>query len=230
MKVCPTCKRQGEFYHNRSTPDGLSRQCKSCHKQSAAVSLAKFRAGKTKTPEFRAKRRAKYAKRTGYVYKPPMTPEEIKAKKRKHYAENKAYYQKKNREWVQNNPVKNRMRVARRQARKADVPGGLTILQWLELKVMLNLRCLCCGRSEPYIRLQPDHVVPISKGGPDRIDNIQPLCSSCNQSKRDKTIDYRSDEIRRAVAEWIERATGLIVPEFGLERSSILAYSDMPVQ
>lgn len=33
-----------------------------------------------------------------------------------------------------------------------------------------------------------DHVVPLSKGGTNYIDNIVPACVSCNSSKRDKFL------------------------------------------
>lgn len=40
--------------------------------------------------------------------------------------------------------------------------------------------------------LTPDHVVPLSRGGTNYIDNIQPLCGPCNSQKHAKTIDFRS--------------------------------------
>ena len=49
-------------------------------------------------------------------------------------------------------------------------------------------RCLCCGS---YEKISLDHVIPISKGGKDEIENLQPLCKSCNSKKGIKTIDYR---------------------------------------
>jgi len=48
--------------------------------------------------------------------------------------------------------------------------------------------CLCCGSLK---KIALDHVIPVSKGGENSIDNLQPLCRSCNSRKSDKIIDYR---------------------------------------
>lgn len=44
--------------------------------------------------------------------------------------------------------------------------------------------CKICSRIE---NIQIDHIVPLSKGGTDDIDNLQLLCASCNVRKSDKT-------------------------------------------
>lgn len=49
-------------------------------------------------------------------------------------------------------------------------------------------KCLRCGS---LIKLTIDHIVPISKGGENKISNLQTLCKSCNSIKRDRFIDYR---------------------------------------
>lgn len=49
-------------------------------------------------------------------------------------------------------------------------------------------KCLKCGATE---EIQLDHVKPVSKGGKNEIDNLQPLCKSCNVSKGTKIEDYR---------------------------------------
>lgn len=55
--------------------------------------------------------------------------------------------------------------------------------------------CLCCGCNDP---LTVDHVIPLIKGGSNFIENLQPLCRFCNQSKNGRrSTDYR-DPIRLA--------------------------------
>lgn len=42
-------------------------------------------------------------------------------------------------------------------------------------------RCQLCGSTDD---LCIDHIVPVSKGGGDELDNLQVLCRSCNSRKR----------------------------------------------
>lgn len=64
---------------------------------------------------------------------------------------------------------------------------------WQMVKAMYDYRCLGCGKREPEIKLERDHVIPKSKRGAKSIKNIQPLCRACNSHKRVKTIDYRRE-------------------------------------
>ncbi len=79
----------------------------------------------------------------------------------------------------------------RRRSLKLSAEGSHTEEEWQELKAFYNYRCLCCGRQEPEIKLTRDHVIPLTQGGSDSIDNIQPLCAHCNSKKTNKHIDYR---------------------------------------
>lgn len=80
---------------------------------------------------------------------------------------------------------------AERRARQRNASGNFTRKEWQNLKRAWNYTCLCCGKSEPEIKLSQDHVVPLVLGGSNDIDNIQPLCVSCNSKKSGRYIDYR---------------------------------------
>lgn len=45
--------------------------------------------------------------------------------------------------------------------------------------------CIYCGSKE---NLSEDHIIPVSKGGPDTPTNIVVSCLKCNMSKKDKDI------------------------------------------
>lgn len=93
--------------------------------------------------------------------------------------------------WRRNNPDKALLNDHRRRARLRNAKGKFTLDEWLALKRAYEYTCLACRRQEPEIKLVPDHVVPIARGGANDIDNIQPLCEICNKRKNAKTIDYR---------------------------------------
>lgn len=76
----------------------------------------------------------------------------------------------------------------RMRARQLGLTEHFTDQEWEQLCQQYEGKCLNCGDSD---NLQPDHIIALSKGGPNTIDNIQPLCGKCNYEKRAKTIDYR---------------------------------------
>lgn len=75
-----------------------------------------------------------------------------------------------------------------RRMRLKEIEGSFTLEQWQEMKQKYNYTCPCCGRKEPEIKLSIDHIIPITKNGTNWINNIQPLCRSCNSKKGNKVV------------------------------------------
>ena len=85
-------------------------------------------------------------------------------------------------------PEKMQQKNANYKAKKKKSGGVITAKDWTDILEKYDKKCLCCGSRE---KLEMDHVVPLSIGGSNTKDNIQPLCRSCNARKGRKNIDYR---------------------------------------
>jgi 5-methylcytosine-specific restriction endonuclease McrA len=69
--------------------------------------------------------------------------------------------------------------------------GTFTQDEWQALCNYYGNKCLCCGRGDAPLTV--DHIVPLTRRGRNTIDNLQPLCGTCNTRKNARTIDYRPD-------------------------------------
>lgn len=66
------------------------------------------------------------------------------------------------------------------RAMRRGAAGRFTPTAWAEKLIEHGNRCAHCGAGG---RLEIDHIKPIKLGGTNMIDNVQPLCRSCNSSK-----------------------------------------------
>lgn len=63
------------------------------------------------------------------------------------------------------------------------------VIRFSRLNVWLRDRGTCqyCARKVPRHRMQYEHIIPQSKGGPTSWENIVIACADCNQRKADRT-------------------------------------------
>jgi hypothetical protein len=60
--------------------------------------------------------------------------------------------------------------------------------RWAVLK-RDSYKCTKCGSSpsaDHEVRLEVDHIIPVTKGGQNNIENLRTLCWKCNQGRKNK--------------------------------------------
>jgi uncharacterized protein YdaU (DUF1376 family) len=96
---------------------------------------------------------------------------------------------------------RNAEHAATRSQRLAEArsKGTHTPEEWAALVEVFSGKCVRCGTApdKPF----KDHILPIYKGGSDALENLQPLCPSCNSAKGPEEIDHRQN----ALPDWRER-------------------------
>lgn len=94
-----------------------------------------------------------------------------------------------NSKWGTETSERERNNAKKRSERLAEArkKGKHTAEEWKEMLEFFG-ECVKCGSKE---RLCKDHIVPLYQGGSDGIDNLEPLCMSCNSAKGPDDTDYR---------------------------------------
>jgi hypothetical protein len=179
-KPCTTCgqvKPMTAFYRCDNV-DGRQGQCKKCvaaYNKTMQESRAAANAVWRKNNIERAREQEKKRARRYLATKPGLRAKKLQYR----------------RDWGKKNRDITNAHRDNYEARKKGNGGTHTTGQWKSLCVRYGNTCLCCGGTKP---LTKDHVVPVSRGGCNDISNIQPLCRSCNSSKREMIIDFRGDK------------------------------------
>ena len=164
-KQCAKChqiKSSDCFHKDAAKPDGLNGNCKEC-RQGIYRSYYEQNGHENRAKSNRWNK---------------ANPEKMKASFGRWQIANREKYL----QMIRHNAKK-------RRALKLGSKGSHTRQQWFSLCVHYGNRCLCCGANGGLLTV--DHIVPLSKGGSDGIENIQPLCRSCNSRKHTKIVDYR---------------------------------------
>jgi len=211
---CRTWKLYDEFNRDKSRKSGFAPLCKACRRADRKANADRNRRyGKDYRERNAEKLRAYYARynaehsehyRLEAKRRREERPEEHRAAARARYAADKQKASDKNRRWRLANAERrqeymrayredNRDKLAfyasrREEWKRSNGGDGFSHEQWIALCGEYGNRCLRCGADG---KLEPDHVIPLCKGGPHDIGNIQPLCRSCNATKRDRAWDFR---------------------------------------
>lgn len=194
VKTCRSCKQilpVLDFYTRSDSKDGLHAQCKRCMSTQMKSNYAKNQ------EVIRQRVQARYQSLM------KTNPDIIRKSKREWYQKNKTRLQEKkrayiaanrqkhnlsSRQWAARNPHLVSMKWRKNRASKYQCAEHFTLSEWRTLCRTYENKCLGCGQ---FKQLEADHVVPLSVGGSNRIDNIQPLCRSCNAKKGKKIVDFR---------------------------------------
>jgi len=76
--------------------------------------------------------------------------------------------------------------------------GGGTIKrsEWIEKLKIVGNKCTYCSSTNS---IELDHIVPLSKGGINSIQNAQPLCRSCNRKKSNRILSNNPNEAYKQI-------------------------------
>lgn len=200
-KFCARCEQVlsvNLFGKHKGRKDGLSVWCKKCNLEYSKT----YRAD---DPERRkAYDKAYYERNKEKLYWDlkawrEANPEKHLAQIRKFNEENRERRNAQARLRNRLDPEKQRNKKHRRRALENDVESGFK----LSLQELLESQNGLCAGNDIYSNCEQsnkkiprwtvDHIIPLSRGGPDIWWNTQAMCRSCNSSKHDKTME-----------EWIE--------------------------
>lgn len=81
-----------------------------------------------------------------------------------------------------------RAKCHRRRVRARDGGVNFTGREWLELCEKSRWRCKYCRRLLDTRTVVQEHMLPLSRGGPNHIGNIAVSCAPCNRRKGARTV------------------------------------------
>lgn len=210
-KLCTKCgeiKEVSNFVKDPQKKDGLYSSCKVCYKKYYKNTKEKYKPARKKWQVenreiiLEKKRKRYFENRDRLLVDMKAWHKANKEYEKKYRENNKSHLLQKSKEWAKNNKErlnarmrrwradnKDKVSVQKNNRRTREGSAKIANEEWAQVLEKYGNKCLACGRSD--VRITMDHVLPLCKGGLNVIENVQPLCKSCNSKKNTKHIDYR---------------------------------------
>ena len=83
---------------------------------------------------------------------------------------------------------------------KKKMDGRLNAPSLRNVLVRDNFKCQYCGKGISLRNATRDHVIPLSKGGPNTLDNIVASCKACNGLKDNMSLHVFEEKYRMKLA------------------------------
>lgn len=112
--------------------------------------------------------------------------------------------------WEDEAPSKMHGKTRSERMANARKLGTHSMGEWVALIEACGSACVRCGTPAHELQgslLCKDHILPIYDGGSDSIENIQPMCRTCNSSKVHDSVDHRPSDWRERLAKCMANDT-----------------------
>jgi 5-methylcytosine-specific restriction endonuclease McrA len=191
FKICGGCgctkPISPSFFRRRSgSVSGYVSRCKGCDRAYARINRARI------AEQQRGYRQENRERKAAYDRARREADPDYNVRKCREYSAREGVAERTRQrvsEWQRNNPDKVRARNVRRRARKRKaehVPYSGDDLRAL----YASQGGVCAYCPVPLVGgYHVDHIVPLDRGGADRLDNLALACAPCNLSKGNKTRD-----------------------------------------
>ncbi len=205
MKTCTKCKQTkelSEFNTDKTTTSGYRGGCKIC-----LAIACKIRKEIKISNETQLEKEIRLQKRRDKIINETPTQRDARLQSKRELRnrtvnarlEYSRKYTKENKdkikEWAQyeRGKLSNAKKAHKRRVKMLDTDDKTITIDSLEaLREQQGHKCVYCACNLDYKRnraVHLDHIKPLSKGGTHTLDNVQWLCSICNQHKSANIIN-----------------------------------------
>lgn len=189
MKTCSKCKEEKpattEYFYKKAD-SSLRAECKVCSKKNCN--------------EYYNNNKEKLIKKADKWNK--ANPEKTRLKNQKWRKNNSQKIKISSKTWIKNNLDKHRANKRSQQNRRKAKKKGNGWEPYTEEQMLSKYGSICylcneeidfkaprqCGKPGWERSFWIEHVIPVSKGGPDTLDNVRPSHGLCNLNKSNKEI------------------------------------------